>query len=189
VPDAEADGVEEALVEVAAFEVLDAAFAVLELPVLLPQFPPADWHPVPQYADVDPHQPFELQQLPKVLPTQVLPVVPPQVPSVDTFLVDVGAAEDEVFVEEAAFEDDTALLLLLGLLLPQFPYADWQPVPQYADVEPHQPLLLQQFPKVLPRHVYLLAPPQVASVLTFWATATDSKPAVKGRRNLIVKRP
>lgn len=48
-------------------------------------------------------------------------------------------------------------------LPPQFPKAGLQELPQYALVEPHQPDDEQQLPKVLPRQVYLLVPPQVAS--------------------------
>jgi hypothetical protein len=49
--------------------------------------------PVPQYAVVEPHHPALEQQLPKVLAWQVKPLVPPHVPSVETFLVavEVGA--------------------------------------------------------------------------------------------------
>jgi len=47
---------------------------------------------------VDPHHPAELQQFPKVLPRQVFPTVPAQVPSVDTFLVAVAEAAVEVRV-------------------------------------------------------------------------------------------
>jgi len=35
----------------------------------------------------------------------------------------------------------------------QDPKPDWQPVPQYALVEPHQPFALQQFPKAEFKHV------------------------------------
>lgn len=77
--------------------------------------------------------------MPKELPWQVYLLVPPQVPSVETLPVGEGAADD-VFVEEIADEDltveeDTGVLdglteELLGLLLPQFPKPDWQPLPQ-----------------------------------------------------------
>jgi hypothetical protein len=103
----------------------------------------------------------------------VYPLVPPQVASVETFFVDEGAGADEDFVE------------VTGLLLPQFPKPGWQPVPQYAVVDPHQPALLQQLPKVLPKHVYLLVPPQVASLDTVCASPTEIRPAVRGRRNFI----
>lgn len=85
------------------------------------------------------------------------PLVPAQVPSVETLPVGEGAAEEtlvdegltvdettgvlEALVEETAgvleaLVEETAGVLealteeLLGLLLPQFPKADWQPVPQ-----------------------------------------------------------
>lgn len=98
---------------------------------------------------MEPHQPAELQQFPKVLPRQVYLFVPPQVASVVTLPVDEGVA---AFVEVAE---------------PHVPKADWQPVPQYAEVEPHQPAELQQLPNVLPRQVYPFVPPHVASVVTF----------------------
>jgi hypothetical protein len=50
-----------------------------------------------------------------------------------------------------------------------------QPVPQYAVVDPHHPLLLQQFPNVEPWHVNPPVPPHVASALTFFvALATGA---------------
>jgi hypothetical protein len=77
-------------------------------------------------------------------------LVPAHVPSVDTFLVPVGAGAVVVVPE-----------------VPHVPKPDWQPVPQYAEVEPHQPAEEQQLPKVLPWQVKPLVPPQVASVETF----------------------
>lgn len=50
-----------------------------ELELDVPQLPNADWHPVPQYALVLPHQPHSEQQLPWIEPWQ--PKVPPQLPS------------------------------------------------------------------------------------------------------------
>jgi len=46
-----------------------------------------------------PHQPAALQQLPNVLPKQVNLVVPPQVASVETALVPVEVAAEEVAVD------------------------------------------------------------------------------------------
>jgi hypothetical protein len=119
-PDAVADG-DEAADE--AFDVAEETLVllstVLEAPLLLPQFPKPAWHPVPQYADVEPHQPLALQQLPKELPTQVYPLVPPQVASVVTLFVDVGTGAEDL-VEEATLLLLTGLLLV-GLLLPQLP--------------------------------------------------------------------
>lgn len=54
-----------------------------------------------------------------------------------------------------------------GVLLPQFPKPDWHPVPQYGVVEPHHPAEEQQFPNELPKHVYPVVPPQLASGETF----------------------
>ena len=53
---------------------------------------------------VEPHQPFTLQQFPKVEPWQVLPEVPPQVASVETLRVEVGWAAELALVEEATAE-------------------------------------------------------------------------------------
>jgi hypothetical protein len=49
------------------------------------------------------------------------------------------------------------------------PKADWQPVPQYALVVPHQPYWLQQFPD---GQVYPLVPPQLPSGETVAALGT-----------------
>jgi hypothetical protein len=72
-------------------------------------------------------------------------------------VVDVGFIElEEDLVElELDFELDE-------LLVPQVPPAGLQPVPQYAEVEPHHPLTEQQLPKVEPIHVIELE--QVPSV-------------------------
>lgn len=51
-----------------------------------------------------PHHPADEQQLPKVLPKQVLPVVPAQVASVLTFFVPVEAGAEVEVVAEAAAE-------------------------------------------------------------------------------------
>jgi hypothetical protein len=83
--------------------------------------PNADWHPVPQYADVDPHQLFFEQQLPKLEPWQVKPLVPPHVASVETFFAGEGAAEAEGSVELTT-EDE--------LVPVQVPKPGWHPVPQ-----------------------------------------------------------
>jgi hypothetical protein len=65
----------------------------------VPQVPNADWHPVPQYALVLPHQPHSEQQFPWTEPWQ--PNEPPQLPSElkDKPLVDVPV---EAAVEAAA---------------------------------------------------------------------------------------
>jgi hypothetical protein len=75
-------------------ETMDDGFTLLEAPLLLPQFPKPLWHPVPQYAEVLPHQPLLEQQLPNDDPRQVNPFAPPHVASVDTFFVGAGAGED-----------------------------------------------------------------------------------------------
>jgi len=66
--------------EVVEVELVDA-FVVEEL-LDVPHVPEAGWHPVPQYAVVDPHQPALEQQLPNVEPRQVM--VAEHVPSVLT---------------------------------------------------------------------------------------------------------
>ena len=70
-----------------------------ELELDVPHLPNADWHPVPQYALVLPHQPHSEQQLPWIEPWQ--PNVPPQLPSElkDKPLVDVPV-EDAVEAAE-----------------------------------------------------------------------------------------
>jgi uncharacterized protein YlxP (DUF503 family) len=80
---------------------------------------------------------------------------------------------DEGFVEElleevVAFvelEEDLELLEADDEVLveiPHVPALESQPAPQYADVLPHQPSSLQQFPKVEPRQVIVAE--QVPSV-------------------------
>lgn len=125
-------------------ELLD--FTVLDPePVLLPQLPKPDWHPVPQYEDVVPHQPPLLQQLPKELPKQVYPLVPPHVASGVTFFVgvDTGAedarVDEERMVDDAAFEDEAGLEVVP--LPVHVPKAELQPVPQWSVDEPHHPYL------------------------------------------------
>ena len=64
------------------------------------------------------HQPLVEQQLPKVEPVQVWPVVPPHEPSVEALRVDEAAAPEDVPV---AVPDEEPV---------HVPKADWQPVPQ-----------------------------------------------------------
>jgi len=65
--------------EVVALDEVDTLTELeLEEPV---QVPPTGLHPAPQYAEVEPHHPLTLQQLPKVDPMQVVAV--PHVPSVE----------------------------------------------------------------------------------------------------------
>jgi hypothetical protein len=82
-----------------------------------PQVPKPDWQPSPQYAAVPPHQPAGEQQLPKTDPWQVIPLAPPQVASVETFVGWVGGIVD-------------VLLLLWGTLIPHWPNPAWHPSPQ-----------------------------------------------------------
>lgn len=119
-----------------ALAVVVAAFAVVEL---LVQVPKELKQPVPQKSVVAPHQPYWEQQLPKVEPAQVKPVVPPQVPSVETLRVEEGAAEEVFTVEVAALVvvelalTEVELVLAfteLVELLVQVPKALWHPVPQ-----------------------------------------------------------
>ena len=85
----------------AALVVVVAAALVADAPV--PEHvPKAELQPVEQWSVVLPHQPYWEQQLPKVEPAQVRPVVPPQVPSVETLRVEEGAAEEVFTVEVAA---------------------------------------------------------------------------------------
>jgi hypothetical protein len=46
-----------------------------------PQFPKADWHPVPQCAFEEPHQPLDEQHSPFSNPMHEKPLFEPQVPS------------------------------------------------------------------------------------------------------------
>jgi len=67
--------------------------------------------------------------------------------------------DEEAMVEEAPAEEEPEP--------GQVPKADWQPVPQWPSVDPHQPYCEQQFPKVEPWHVAPpLELPQVPSVET-----------------------
>jgi hypothetical protein len=76
--------VEEPLEEVVAFVELEEDLELLEddeVLVEIPHVPALESQPAPQYADVLPHQPSSLQQLPKVEPRQV--IVAEQVPSIE----------------------------------------------------------------------------------------------------------
>lgn len=98
-----------------------------------------------------PHHPYWEQQLPKVLPVQVCPDVPPQVPSgltvrvgveVDEVLLFVDELLDfetevEVLVDELDEVEDFDELLDRDELVPvHVPEAGLQPAPQYAEVLP-----------------------------------------------------
>jgi hypothetical protein len=89
---------------------------------------------------------------------QVKPLEPPQVPSVDAFLVATGAAA--LVVVEAAFTDVAAAL-------PEQVPKEALHLVQWSAFEPHQPYWEQQFPKVEPEQVKPEAPPQVPSLETF----------------------
>jgi hypothetical protein len=87
---------------------------------------------------VVPHQPYCEQQVPKDEPVQVKLVVPPQVPSVDTFKVELAAVDVLVFVDVAVVFVVVVVVFTEELDEPlQVPNPDWQPVPQYAEVLPH----------------------------------------------------
>ena len=60
--------------------------------------PNALWQPAPasQWSVVDPHQPCCEQQFPKGEPAHVEPVVPAQVPSVETLAVEEAEGEGEL---------------------------------------------------------------------------------------------
>ena len=84
-----------------------------------------------------PHQPYSLQQVPKEEPAQVKPLLPEQVPSVETFLVEEGVAATEALVLEAGLGLVVAGLGVLTAAAelttpfpPQLPKPVWQPVPQ-----------------------------------------------------------
>jgi hypothetical protein len=70
---------------------------------------------------VDPHQPFAEQQLPKLLPRQVYPVVPPQLASGETFFVGVEAGGEAARVDVG---------FGVGPLPVHEPNFELQPVPQ-----------------------------------------------------------
>lgn len=158
--------------------------------VPVPQVPKPVWHPVPQYSDVEPHQPAGEQQLPNVEPRQVDPPLVPQVASVLTFLVavDDGAVEVRVEVDEvtgreveelAGWDEEDEL--------PQVPKPVWQPVPQYSVVLPHQPAELQQLPNVEPRQVAPPFVPQVASVLTFFEAVDEGAVEVVVEERMVLE--
>ena len=104
--------------------------------------PKSGWQPVPQWAVLDPQKPNSLQHAPS---TQVYAWSPPQEPSGLTPPVGAGTAPE---VSEA---------------IPQTPNRLWQPVPQWALLEPQKPNSLQHEPGM---QVYPGAPPQVPSGLT-----------------------
>ena len=96
-----------------------------------------------------------------------------------------AAAETRVEVDATAALDGLTLLEA-PLLLPQLPAPGWHPLPQYTEVLPHHPLLLQQFPKDDPKQVSPVVPPHVASVETFFvgveAAAEDARVDVRTTR-------
>ena len=69
-------------------------------------------------------------------------------------LEDTAAGVDDAGLDETAGVDTTAAEELTPFP-PQFPNAVWQPVPQYASVEPHHPLTLQQLPNADPTQVLI----------------------------------
>jgi hypothetical protein len=105
------------------------------------QDPNPAWHPVPQYDDPVPQYPYWEQHDPWLDPTQVYPLVPPQLPSLAT------EALDPVLLP--------VLLPAVLVLSPEVhdPKLLWQPVPQYPVVEPQYPYVEQQDPKLDPEHV------------------------------------
>jgi len=72
-----------------------AGTVVVPVPAL--QVPKAELQPAPQYAVVGPHHPAPEQQFPNALVWQVNPLVPPHVPSVETFFVVVAVEVGAVF--------------------------------------------------------------------------------------------
>jgi hypothetical protein len=84
---------------------------VLWPPLLPGQLPKPVWHPVPQYADVLPHQPLVEQQSPKPEPAQVAPPFElPQEASVDTFFVGVATGGADILVEVRTIKVELAAL-------------------------------------------------------------------------------
>ena len=79
------------------------------------------------------------------MPSSEAPYALPHRPFVDTRIVEVGRADFETLVEvgrEVHDVDDEEAGFDPGL--PEhFPYRESQPVPQYADVLPHHPFLLE----------------------------------------------
>jgi len=84
------------------------------LPVPAVHVPNADWQPAPQYALVEPHHPEGEQQFPKVVPWQVWPAVPPQVPSV---LVGLAPPELVVDVDLVVVVVDLVVVVVVALVV------------------------------------------------------------------------
>lgn len=122
--------------------------------------------PLPQCPAADPHQPYWLQHLPKDEPEQVNPLVPAQVPSVETFLVATGVGVAAGFTDDTAAEPE------------QVPKAALHDEPQWSPVDPHQPYWLQHEPYEEPAQVNPLAPAQVPSVETLPPGAEEGAAAL-----------
>jgi hypothetical protein len=105
------------------------------LPEPLLQVPNPARQPAPQCWLVVPQKLPEEQQVPKVDPVHVFPLVP-HWPSVE----------------------------MLPEPLPQVPEPDWQPAPQWSVVVPQNPPEEQQVPKVDPVHVFPMLLPHRPSV-------------------------
>lgn len=75
-------------------------------------------------------------------------------------------------------------LMLCAFEFVQLPKSLWQPVPQYAVVEPQNPLGEQQFPNVLVRQVELVSEfePQLPSVLV--GESRDKRTGLKSSARL-----
>lgn len=115
------------------------------------------------------HIPYCEQQLPNELPAHVNPLLPPQLPSVDTLTadaltVDVGCGAEV----ERDFE-------VVVLVLVQLPKAGLQPVWQCPAEDPHHPYCEQQLPNSLFKQVKPLVPPQDPSVETVAAVAIPAQ--------------
>jgi hypothetical protein len=91
---------------------VDVGRTLLETAEGVRQLPKADWQPsvLEQYVSVLPQYPYKEQQLPKVEPRHVWPVVPPQAPLGETIKLAVGllaledAEETELAVEGVVVE-------------------------------------------------------------------------------------
>lgn len=113
--------------EIAEEKAVEDAFLLLdEVPLHFPNFRS---HPLPQYAEDFPQNPYFEQQLPSAEPMHVYPFFPPHVPSLEITAVDVGAEAEGVDDFEEGVFDVEADLELERIPL-QEPKVGWHPVPQ-----------------------------------------------------------
>lgn len=89
---------------------------------------------------------------------------------------EISAEADGVAVTGETSDEESAVEDVEESLVPQLPKPDWQPVPQYASVDPQYPDEEQQFPKDDEAQVIPADPPQVASVETVPDEVLDDDP-------------